>query len=257
MKKAKAGAFTLIELLVVITVIAILAALLMPAFRAAMETSRTTKCASNLRQIAAGMFSFSNDHNNCFPESGGVIPWNATDTAGSGQQSWMQQIAPYVSSTDPKSLGAGGNIFTCPSSSMLTTAYPFDQYYSYFNGAHAAFAAHGGDAPVQKASISMPVEQILSGDITYWPFGATGVNDADKDDYSENPIQSQATFHDGKVNILFADGHVATAGWQPTTAFTAAPAQGYFDPTRMATHYPGVIDPKTNKYYTSYTDPDP
>jgi prepilin-type N-terminal cleavage/methylation domain-containing protein/prepilin-type processing-associated H-X9-DG protein len=236
--------FTLIELLVVIAIIALLAALLMPSLRSAQETARTSKCAGNLEQIGVAMFNFSNDHSGCFPESGETIAWNGTDNsqAGSKLGPWMRQISTYVGSPSDPQLSTNGSVYTCPSSSLMTSAYPYDKYYSYFNGARAAYLQTGGFAPVRRSLITHPAETILSGDVTYWG-DSLPADDADKDDCTQNPIIKQAAFHNGAINILFADGHVATVQWSNAVAASGTNG-GYFDRTKMCTHYEGTIAPQ-------------
>ena len=57
-----ASRFTLIELLVVIAIIAILAAMLMPALQQARETSLTTQCLSNIKQMMQMAKLYAEDH---------------------------------------------------------------------------------------------------------------------------------------------------------------------------------------------------
>ena len=54
--------FTLIELLVVISIIAMLAALLMPAIGLVRKQAQGAKCLSNLRQVSLAMLSKANEH---------------------------------------------------------------------------------------------------------------------------------------------------------------------------------------------------
>lgn len=66
----KGKIFTLIELLIVVAIIAILAAMLLPALNKARERGRRARCIGNLKTISLGCFQYADMNNGYLPNTG-------------------------------------------------------------------------------------------------------------------------------------------------------------------------------------------
>ena len=103
--------FTLIELLVVIAIIALLAAILFPAFARARENARRATCQSNMKQLGLGLIQYCQDYDEQYP-IGIARVYTDSETINSGV-GWGWRIYPYVKTTQ---------IYACPDDT--TVPYP-------------------------------------------------------------------------------------------------------------------------------------
>ena len=74
-RRSSRSGFTLIELLVVISIIAILAAMLLPALARAKETARRISCANDLKQLGSAAIMYADDSAGRFPPRSSIERW--------------------------------------------------------------------------------------------------------------------------------------------------------------------------------------
>jgi prepilin-type N-terminal cleavage/methylation domain-containing protein len=122
--------FTLIELLVVISIIAILAALLMPALARAKERAFRVSCMNNFKQIGTAIVMYQNDYEDYFP----LCNWPE------GQNPWQTYEACRVQGSiitrGPYNLGLlhytgfikDPRVFYCPSAGRISDSWRYDYY---------------------------------------------------------------------------------------------------------------------------------
>ena len=209
--------FTLIELLVVIAIIAILAAILFPAFAKARESARRASCASNMKQIGLAILQYTQEYDESFPK-GCNTDYNGNGVFYTG--GWANPIYSYVKSTQ---------VFTCPNDPTNATAPATVVSYAMND---SMLGDGNGGSPCALASLNAPSQTVLLCEVQGRTSDLSRANDPsagatmDAGFWSGHPssnygtyatgnppgqtlslIPSQTVHFDGS-NFLAADGHV-------------------------------------------------
>lgn len=190
MQKNRSG-FTLIELLVVMAIIAILAAMLLPALGRAQQRAWATACLGNVKQIGVASRMYADDNSDALPRS-----------AHQGA-SWVATLQPYC---------GGTNLWRCPRDGNKT------RHYSYALNDYLLPPSVAGLLDYSKTTrVPAPVETLwltecADGYVRNDHFHFSPANDGD---YAPGNFASQVAVqrHVAGANYLFVDGHAQLLKW--------------------------------------------
>ena len=200
----KARGFTLIETLVVAVVVALLAALAIPAVAGAQERSRSATCSNRLRDVGMAILLYTQDNQGRFPRS-------SHSAAANREPGWAASIAPYLGARSAEANAAWVNReFRCPSKAEETPGT-----YSY--AMSVFFELRKGDSYVGRpatwscvAHVPQPARTILLA-ATAAVTGGMAPDHFMCHQWSGPAAARRALAHDrhnGRANYLFVDGHV-------------------------------------------------
>ena len=210
--RRKSG-FTLIELLVVISIVAVLAAFVLPAINNARAQSLAVKCSSNMMQLGKATLLYALDHELCLPDS------------SHGIDSWTNSLQPYASGTIT---------FKCPADEVKGRGRTFviNDYLTAkpCNAEYLSELNQGRLVCVDKPSQTVFFMELSKGYGTNNPPDHLHLAQYYPEQIPASDFASQVGVerHAGKkANYLFADAHCESLSWTEAQARMAEPGSRF------------------------------
>jgi prepilin-type N-terminal cleavage/methylation domain-containing protein/prepilin-type processing-associated H-X9-DG protein len=194
-RKPTLAAFTLIELMVVIGIIAILAAMLLPALSRAKDKARRIQCMNHLRQLGMAITLYADDNEDEFPPR------------ARRASCWIVKLAPYY--LEPE-------ILKCPTGWFEDRSYVMNAFNDWFEknlmpDDYARYKAWLWPHGMRGSEIREPSETIIFGEKhrysrhVHMDFYQGAGNDMEEVDHGRHYFESQRS---GGSHYTFADGSV-------------------------------------------------
>lgn len=223
--RTKSGRFTLIEMLVVVTIIAVLAALLMPSLQNALEVARKLSCQNNQKQFGIAESIYTGDNNNYYPVD---FEWFATAGGSTTSNKYYKTVQRIIatlmgaSATDPFFDNKGiypGMVDPGMTDELRITWYNYNTVHYMYSGNVNGFPSINNSqyTPEQMHSIRVtqvnsPTLCVLFTDTPYWRYRQSGEKLKARyiDGGGFGSFAGYYSPHSYMPNVLYADGHVAT-----------------------------------------------
>lgn len=219
-------AFSLVELLVTIGVIAILAALLLPALGGGKQQALRAACQNNLRQLQICWQMYAGDNDDVMTPNNFVYYYTPGTTnggtLGEDSQTWCRSIAPLddYPINDNTSLlfryNQNADIYRCPADQSTVTDKPAQRRNRSFNMSNSINMSKA-DHFRKLSSVPRPTVLFVFIDThenAIWDatFGMFTQNSYWRDYWLDIP----ADRHGRGANLSFVDGHVERWKWETT-----------------------------------------